>query len=647
MCGFAGFYAGKWGFNSTDICKNMIKRLHHRGPDDSGIWVSNEDDVTFGHVRLSIQDLSSAGHQPMASLCGRYIIVYNGEIYNHKDIRKELSSINYSIKWNGHSDTETLLSAISVWGVEESIKRCVGMFAFAIWDKFKHELILGRDRLGEKPLYYGWQGNTFLFGSELKALREHPAFLNVIDRDALCLFFRHNTIASPHSIYKGIHKLLPGSVLYLRKGSNEPIIKKYWSIKSVAEIGSSSLFLGDEKEALISLEQIMSQAVSGQMISDVPLGAFLSGGVDSSIVTALMQANSISPIKTFSIGFSEQGYNEAEHAKAVAKYLGTDHTELYVSSSEALDVIPRLATMFDEPFSDSSQIPTYLVSSMAKNHVTVALSGDGGDELFAGYNRHFRAKSIWKRISYLPLPIRKLVSKMMLMVPPQTWNQLYRMLTPIIPAHLQFNLPDDKMQKLAEVLSVDSPESMYRSLVSHWKYPENIVLGSKEPITILTDSSRFANLSDFENKMMFQDMVSYLPDDILTKVDRAAMAVSLETRVPMLDHRLVEFAWQLPLHMKIRNGEGKWLLKQLLYKYVPNTLIDRPKMGFGVPIDSWLRGPLRDWAESLLNENRLQQEGYLNPAPIRKKWEEHLSGKRNWQYHIWDVLMFQQWLETQ
>lgn len=647
MCGFAGFYAGEWGSRSTSICKNMIQRLHHRGPDDSGIWVSNDADLTFGHVRLSIQDPSSAGHQPMHSLCGRYVIVFNGEIYNHKDIRKELSSINYSDIWNGHSDTETLVSAISVWGVEESIQRCVGMFAFAIWDKEKRELILGRDRLGEKPLYYGWQGNTFLFGSELKALREHPSFLNEINRDALCLFFRHNTIAAPHSIYKGIYKLLPGSVLYLRKGFNEPIINKYWSIKSVAENGSSNLFVGNEKEALISLEHIMLQAVSGQMISDVPLGAFLSGGVDSSIVTALMQANSISPIKTFSIGFSEQEYNEAEHAKAVAKYLGTDHTELYVSSSEALDVIPRLATMFDEPFSDSSQIPTYLVSSMAKHHVTVALSGDGGDELFAGYNRHFRAKSIWKCISFLPLPMRKWVSEVMLMVPPQRWNQLYRVLTPIIPAHLQFNLPDNKMQKFAEVLAVENPESMYRSLVSHWKDPENIVLGGTEPINILTDSSQFASLSDFENKMMFQDMVSYLPDDILTKVDRAAMAVSLETRVPMLDHRLVEFAWQLPIHMKIRNGEGKWLLKQLLYKYVPNTLIDRPKMGFGVPIDLWLRGPLRDWAESLLNENRLQQEGYLNPAPIRKKWEEHLSGKRNWQHHIWDVLMFQQWLETQ
>jgi len=647
MCGIAGFYAGNLGSDSIGICKNMIRKLHHRGPDDSGIWVSDVADVTLGHARLSIQDLSSAGHQPMSSSCNRYVIVFNGEIYNHIEIREELSSINFSPKWIGHSDTETLLAAISIWGVDESIKRCVGMFAFAVWDNEKNELILGRDRLGEKPLYYGWQGNTFLFGSELKALREHPAFLNDINRDALCLLFRHNVISSPHSIYKGIYKLLPGTVLYLRKGSNEPVIKTYWNIKSVAETGSSNIFLGSDKEALLALEQVMSQAVSGQMISDVPLGAFLSGGVDSSIVTSLMQANSSTPIKTFSIGFDEQGYNEAEHAKIVAKHLGTEHTELYVSSSETLDVIPKLATMFDEPFSDSSQIPTYLVSSMAKHHVTVALSGDGGDELFAGYNRHFRAKSIWKRISYLPLPMRKLMSNMMLMIPPQMWDHLYRMLTPIIPSHLQFNLPDDKIRKFAEVLSVESSESMYRSLVSHWKYPENIVLGSKEPITVLTDNSMYADLSDFENKMMFQDMVSYLPDDVLTKVDRAAMSVSLETRVPMLDHRVVEFAWQLPLNMKIRNGEGKWLLKQLLYKYVPKKLIDRPKMGFGVPIDSWLRGPLRDWAESLLNENRLRHEGYLNPAPIRKKWEEHLSGKRNWQYHIWDVLMFQQWLEAQ
>ena len=645
MCGIAGFWGGR---KDTDrICNEMLKSLKHRGPDDVGRWSSSEDNFFFVHSRLSIQDLSPAGHQPMHSFCGRYVIVFNGEIYNYLELRKKIDATDFSHAWLGHSDTEVLLAAITTWGLEETLNQCVGMFALALWDRKEKKLFLARDRMGEKPLYYGWQGDTFLFGSELKALRKHPAFCNEIDRDSLTLLFRHNVIPAPYSIYRGISKLKPGMILVLRQGEKQPTITAYWSVKQVAETGYDRPFEGGDDEALFELESIMVQAIKGQMISDVPLGAFLSGGVDSSMVVALMQKLSHNSVKTFSIGFYEDGFNEAKYAKEVARHLGTDHTELYVTSSEVLGVIPKLPFIFDEPFADSSQIPTYLVSSMTKNYVTVALSGDGGDELFGGYNRHFLAKSIWNRIKHFPVPLRKLIANIMMNISPQMWNRIYQIISSILPSRMQFNLPDDKLRKLAEIVSVNNPESMYLNLVSHWKEPEQLVIGGVEPLTMLTEPSQWSELSDIEDKMMFLDTVSYLPDDILTKVDRAAMSVSLETRVPMLDHRLIEFAWRLPLDMKIRNGEGKWLLKQLLYKYVPRSLIERPKMGFGVPIDSWLRGPLKDWAESLLDEKRLRYEGYLNPVPIRRKWEEHLSGKRNWQYHLWDILMFQQWLETQ
>ena len=646
MCGIAGFWRGD-GRDADHISREMISTLKHRGPDDFGVWSSSEANISFIHTRLSIQDLSPAGHQPMHSHCGRYIIVFNGEIYNHLEIRNIIERDAFTPAWRGHSDTETLLTAISVWGLEKTLNKCIGMFSLALWDRKEKVLSLARDRLGEKPLYYGWQGDTFLFGSELKALRKHPAFYNEIDRDSLTLLLRHNVIPAPYSIYRGIYKLKPGMLLVLRQGEKQPMITPYWSVKQVAEAGYDRPFEGGDSEALFELENIIMQAVKGQMIADVSLGAFLSGGVDSSVVVALMQTQSVKPVKTFSIGFNEDTYNEAEYAEKVARHLGTEHTELYITPTEILDIIPKLPSIFDEPFSDSSQIPTHLVSLMTKNYVTVALSGDGGDELFGGYNRHFLVNSIWSRIKYFPIPLRKFVANIMMSISPQVWNNTYHAVSSILPARMQFNLPDDKLRKFSEIISVDSPESMYRSLVSHWKEPEKIVIGGIEPLTSITEQSQWAVLSGVENKMMFLDTVSYLPDDILTKVDRAAMSVSLETRVPMLDHRLVEFAWKLPLNMKIRNGEGKWLLKQLLYKYVPKSLIDRPKMGFGIPIDSWLRGPLRDWAESLLDETRLRQEGYFNPDPIREKWDEHLSGRRNWQYHLWDVLMFQQWLEAQ
>jgi asparagine synthase (glutamine-hydrolysing) len=654
MCGFAGFFTPL--SNASDERLNvsathMANALLHRGPDDCGIWVDSEVGIALGHRRLSIVDLSPQGHQPMLSACGRFVIAFNGEIYNHEIIRRELDTLHACPSWRGHSDTEVMLAAIAHWGVVEAIKRSIGMFALALWDRKERVLHLIRDRLGEKPLYYGWMGDVFLFGSELKALRAHPAWGGEINRDALAALMRHNYIPAPYSIYKGIFKLLPGTILSL---SFDGAAKNrfctpmpYWSVEEVAESGVANPFSGTEEDAIEHLDGLLRQSVRQQMVADVPLGAFLSGGVDSSAVVALMQAQSDRPVKTFTIGFHEAGYNEAEHAKAVAQHLGTEHTELYVTPEQAMAVIPRLPTLYDEPFADSSQIPTFLVSQLARQHVTVSLSGDGGDELFGGYNRYFWGRDIWKRIGWMPSEMRVLIGKMLKGVSPQRWDDIFARLGPLLPSKLRQRIPGDKLHKLAEILGARQPEEMYQGLVSHWKDPDALVIDGHEPPTVLTDRSQWADLEDFSHRMMYLDTMTYLPDDILAKVDRASMGVSLESRVPLLDHRVVEFAWRLPLSMKIRNGQGKWILRQVLYKYVPKELIERPKMGFGVPIDSWLRGPLREWAEDLLDEGRLRREGYFHPEPIRVKWLEHLSGKRNWQYHLWDVLMFQAWLENQ
>lgn len=639
MCGFAGVFGRP---PSADNLRQMGLAIAHRGPDDSGVWVDPEASLGLVHRRLSIIDLSPAGHQPMASVCDRYIIAFNGEIYNHSELRQALGHTN----WRGHSDTETLLAAIATWGLEAALKQCVGMFAFALWDRKTKCLTLARDRLGEKPLYYGWQGDVFLFGSELKALKAHPAFRAEIDRDALTLFLRHNAIPAPYSIYQGIHKLPPGTFLQLHAEQKDAHPVAYWSARSVAEAGQRNLFRGSDAEAVAELERLFGQAVNGQMVADVPLGAFLSGGIDSTTVVALMQAQSIRPVKTFTIGFHEEGYNEADHAHAVARHLGTEHTELYVTPQDAMDVIPSLSAIYDEPFADSSQIPTCLVSRLARQHVTVSLSGDGGDELFGGYNRYFWARNIWRRLGWMPRPLRAAVAGVLTTVPPASWNTAFQKLERWLPAGLRYANPGDKLHKAAEILAVHSPEEIYLGLVSHWKHPAQLVRGSHEPPTLLTDPSRHADLPDFEHRMMYLDTVTYLPDDILTKVDRAAMSVSLETRVPLLDHRLVEFAWTLPLDMKIRHGQGKWLLRQVLYRHVPQSLMERPKMGFGVPIDQWLRGPLKPWAAALIEPARLTREGIFDPAPIQRKWLEHQTGARNWSYYLWDVLMFQAWMEN-
>jgi asparagine synthase (glutamine-hydrolysing) len=640
MCGIAGFWQTKRGTEEPlEILARMGAALAHRGPDDSGTFHDGATGIGLAFRRLSILDLSPEGHQPMYSASGRYVIIFNGEVYNFEEIRDELGAR----QWRGHSDTEVMLEAFESWGVESAVNRFVGMFAFALWDRQERNLYLVRDRLGIKPLYYGRVGGNFVFGSELKAIRQCPDFQPDIDRDVLTLYLRHNYVPSPHCIYKGLYKLPPGHFLMLDSAMGALLPKPFWSAREVAREGLLSPFSGSEAETIDQLHRRLLSAVRLRMIADVPLGAFLSGGIDSSTVVALMQAQSSRPVKTFTIGFHEDGYNEAIHAKTVAKHLGTDHTELYLTPQDALNVVPLLPSMYDEPFSDSSQIPTYLVSKLARESVTVSLSGDGGDELFGGYNRYLFTKRIWNSVRRLPMPARKAIAEMLRAIPPARVDRCFQLLRPILPKKLQQAIPGDKAHKLAALLSVESPEALYYRALSHWERPTEIVLNSHEPGTVLASIAESSWPSNIEEVMILADQLNYLPDDILTKVDRASMAVSLEARVPMLDHRVVEFAWKLPLHFKIRKGTSKWILRQILYNYVPRELVERPKMGFGVPIDRWLRGPLREWAEDLLSVKSLEAHGLLDADPIRVKWQEHLSGVRNWQYLLWDILAFQDW----
>lgn len=639
MCGIAGVLG-----HDVDVCekrvRDMTASLRHRGPDNQGLWCDSASGIGLGHARLSILDLSPAGHQPMASATGRYVIVFNGEMYNHFRLRTSLEETRETQAWRGHSDTETLLAGFDAWGVEATIKKSVGMFAFAVWDRQTRTLTLARDRLGEKPLFYGWQGRTFLFASELKALRAHRAFEADVDRDALASFMRYGYVPAPQSIYRGIYKLLPGTLLSIRVDQHGAIPAPYWSLLDEASRGLQKPFAGSDDEALHELESRLSEAVALQQISDVPLGAFLSGGIDSSTIVALMQAHSSRPVNSFTIGFDDPKYNEADHARAVAHHLGTEHTDLYVTPEEARAVIPRLPTLYDEPFADASQIPTFLVSQLARRVVTVSLSGDAGDELFGGYNRY-----AWtRRLLNVPVSVRRIMARGLTVLSPAKWDRLYSGVDLILPASLRVRMPGDQAHKLARLLAVQSDVAMYERLVSVWPDSNGIVVGGHDATNISKAWQDLDGCASLEHRMMALDALTYLPDDILCKVDRAAMGVSLETRLPFLDHRVVEYAWQLPLHMKIRDGQGKWILRKLLHKYLPKELVDRPKMGFGVPIDAWLRGPLREWADDLLSESRIEAEGYLKSVPIRTKWMEHLSGRRNWQYPLWNVLMFQAWL---
>ena len=632
MCGLVGFFEPA-GFSRTvaeAIVTELSASLEHRGPDDEGVWLDADAGIAFAHRRLSILDLSPAGKQPMVSASGRYVIAFNGEIYNHLEIRSELDLAGSPPGWRGHSDTETLLAAFDEWGIETALTKCVGMFSIALWDRQERILTLARDRLGEKPLYYGWQGDSFLFGSELKALRAHPKFSAEIDRDVLALYFKRGYISAPHSIYTNIFKVVPGTFIHISMRDapgTAPKSKTFWSLEKIAMDGLNHPIDCSIDELTDELDYRMRRAVSLQSIADVPLGAFLSGGIDSSTIVAMMQDQSSRPVKTFTIGFHEGNYNEAAHARLIAQHLGTDHTEFIVTHREAMEVIPQLPAMFDEPFGDSSAIPTFLVSKLSRHQVTVSLSGDGGDELFGGYSRYKRTRDAWRLLSGIPAVVRGPLA-----------NGL-RTLSRQLPR----SRAAWKADRMAHYLSARQAADFYDVQISQLHNEHDLVVGCSGK-----SLSQKLNLTGgrFCEAMMYQDSLTYLPGDILTKVDRASMSVGLECRVPMLDHRIVEFAWRVPLDVKIRGGESKWLLKQVLRRYIPASLVERPKMGFSIPVGEWTRGPLREWAESLVSDKLVRQQGILNPELVQEQWAQHMEGASGGDESIWQLLMFQEWFAT-
>lgn len=636
MCGIAGFWTHKDLPGPEDSLLKMTQALAHRGPDHQGLWSSENKEINLGHRRLSIIDLSPAGNQPMQSHCGRFWMVYNGEIYNHLNIRNRLATTDDAPEWRGHSDSETLLAAISAWGFSEAVRACNGMFAIAVWDTHERALLLARDRLGEKPLYYGLCQGVFMFGSELKALKAHPAWDAHIDQQSLDRFFSHANVPAPQSIYTEVAKLSPAHMVKIQHPDDKPSPTCYWDVKKTASDHTADLVNGSDEQILDMLESRLLDAVSSRLVSDVPVGVFLSGGIDSSLVTALMQKSSNKPVQSFTIGFEEENYNEAEHAKAVAAHIGTDHTEMYVDQQQALDLIPQLPQLWDEPFADASQIPTYLVSKLTRQSVTVSLSGDGGDELFYGYSRYQEALGIWSRLSRYPTPLRQALGKMA-----GISTASLALLFHNVP-HLQSSSVQKQLLRLANLAPLIASANS-RSLYTTW-----ITQNRRSPLKHAArsrhaDSQFSTSPLRMQDQMMLDDTLNYLPDTVLTKVDRASMAVGLETRAPLLEHSLVEWTWRLKPEMKFRDDRGKWALREVLYRHVPRQLVDRPKVGFGVPIDHWLRSSLRDWGEHLLDPRALAEQGFLDVKHVRQMWEQHVSGTMDWQYQLWPILMFQAW----
>lgn len=642
MCGLSGFFtATALTREDQAIARAMGQALQHRGPDDHGEWLDQEAGIALAHRRLAVVDLSPAGQQPMVSADGRWVISFNGEIYNHVALRQRLQQEAHALAWRGHSDTETLLACIACWGLPEALRSSLGMFALAVWDRRERALFLARDRLGEKPLYYGLQKGVLLFGSELKALHRHPAFERSIDRGALALMLRFGYVPAPWSIYSGIFKLPPGS--FLRVTTPQECLAvptPFWSLSTLRDHPNRQPAGLSDEEATDELDRLLRQSIAGQRLADVPLGAFLSGGIDSSTVVALMQATATTPVRSFTIGLPDAALDESAAARRIASHLGTEHTEMIVTADDALRVIPQLPAMYCEPFGDVSQIPTFLVSQLARQTVTVALSGDAGDELFGGYDRYRWAQ----RMAGVPLPLRRFCGLALGALPAETWSRALAPLSRWLPQELKDGDRADRLRKLSAVLRAQSDDAVYRQLVSFWPEDQNLVPNAGSLHTAFNQAPDLSQ--SFEQRMMLLDMATYLPDDILVKVDRAAMAVSLETRVPLLDHRIIEFALTLPLHQKMRHGQGKWLLRQVLRRYVPDALVQGPKRGFGIPIHAWLRGPLRAWAEDLLSAQRLRRGGWVHAEPIRILWREHLEQRNDWGYRLWPVLMFEAWREA-
>ena len=635
MCGIVGIF-DRFNIFSTDelssTVKSMANRIKHRGPDSSGLWQDNEDGISLGHKRLSIIDLSDRGSQPMTSSDKRYIIAYNGEIYNNSDLREELFKQN--VNFRGDSDTETLLEGIRIWGLEQTLSKLIGMFAFALWDTKNKTLQLVRDRLGIKPLYWGDLGKLIIFASEIKSFEKMPKIELTVSNESLTSLLKYNYIASPHSIYKNIHKLNPGSILTINSSGNKKI-HKFWDINNLTH---TQQFNRSPAKIYEELENLILDSVKRRMISDVPIGAFLSGGIDSSLVTALMQKESLKPIKTFTIGFNDKNYNEAAYAKKISKHLGTDHTEHYIDNNEVLKIVYKLPYIYDEPFADVSQIPTFLISDLAKRSVSVVLSGDGGDEVFAGYTRYLWSYYYSKKINILPKFLRELISRKIKETRPETITKIFNCL----PTKFRPPQAADRLKKLASVLNLDNQSEIYGSLISQWEDPSSVILGevNKGPI----DENNFISTKSNIYNMQILDLINYLPNDILTKLDRASMNLSLEARVPLIDHRVIESAINLPDSMKIHKGKGKKILRDILSKYVPDNLINRPKQGFTVPLGEWLRGPLNEWAEDMLSEEKIKREGYFNPEKIKIFWNDHKLGIANRQNQLWSILMFQSWI---